>query len=139
MKEPIENLNSVLVNNHQPLFIESDISQLKNAPIGKSITANAPFKVMLKQGSEALGNITLPVGLSGSQIVGLCELLAVERLDGDIRKIAENTLNKLIMKHGSLSKGSVILSLGNIQGLEGFASRVDEAIDENFFPKSAQK
>ncbi|HHC7087347.1 TPA: hypothetical protein ACN376_004049 [Vibrio parahaemolyticus] len=133
MKEPIENRNSVLVNNHQPLFIESDISQLKNAPIGKSITANAPFKVMLK------GNITLPVGLSGSQIVGLCELLAVERLDGDIRKIAENTLNELIMKHGSLSKSSVILSLGNIQGLEGFATRVDEAIDENFFPKSAQK
>lgn len=37
----------------QPKFVESDVSQLKDAPIGESIAVNASFKVMLKQDSES--------------------------------------------------------------------------------------
>ncbi|EGQ8547889.1 hypothetical protein FG297_22875 [Vibrio alginolyticus] len=52
-KELIENLNSVLVKNQQSLFIESDISQLKNSPIGELVASNTAFKFNLKQDNEA--------------------------------------------------------------------------------------
>ncbi|AIW17527.1 hypothetical protein VITU102760_24950 [Vibrio tubiashii] len=44
---------SQLQSNLKAVFVESDVSQLKDAPIGESIAANASFKVMLKQDSES--------------------------------------------------------------------------------------
>jgi len=73
---------------------------------------------------------TLFVGLSASQAIGLCEFLVDERLYGDKRQKAEKLLNDLIIKNGVLTKDFLMLSLGNVQGLERFVSSVDKAIEE---------
>lgn len=44
---------SQLLLNLKAEFIESDVSQLKDAPIGESIASNASFKIMLKNDSES--------------------------------------------------------------------------------------
>lgn len=44
---------SQLLSDLKAVFVESDVSQLKDSPIGESIAANTSFKVMLKQDSEA--------------------------------------------------------------------------------------
>ncbi|EKA5635951.1 hypothetical protein OKZ62_001855 [Vibrio navarrensis] len=44
---------SQLLSDLKAVFVKSDISQLKDAPIGESIAANTSFKVMLKQDSES--------------------------------------------------------------------------------------
>lgn len=52
-KELIEKLNSIVVKNHQSLFVESDISQLANAPIAESVASNEAIQIKLKKGSES--------------------------------------------------------------------------------------
>lgn len=44
---------SQLLLNLKAEFIESDVSQLKDAPGGESIAENSSFKIMLKQDSES--------------------------------------------------------------------------------------
>ncbi|MEZ8021309.1 hypothetical protein ACED63_23110 [Vibrio splendidus] len=44
---------SQLLSDLKAVFIKSDVSQLKDAPIGESIASNASFKVTLKQSDEA--------------------------------------------------------------------------------------
>lgn len=52
----LEQLNTASLNiakNGNQVFVKSDISPLKNAPIGESVASNAAFKFNLKQDNEA--------------------------------------------------------------------------------------
>ncbi|HGF7155712.1 TPA: hypothetical protein AB5C39_003883 [Vibrio mimicus] len=44
---------SQLLSDLKAVFVKSDISQLKDASIGESITSNAAFQIKLKQKDEA--------------------------------------------------------------------------------------
>jgi hypothetical protein len=52
----LEQLNTASLNIAKignQVFVKSDISSLKNAPIGESVASNATFKFNLKQDNEA--------------------------------------------------------------------------------------
>ncbi|WP_390241137.1 hypothetical protein [Vibrio sp. R78045] len=59
-KVQLEDSNETMIVNESQLlsdlkvvFVESDISQLKDASIGESVVSNTAFQAKLKQGNEA--------------------------------------------------------------------------------------